>query len=514
LLLKILPLAKNILKKYIKVILVILGVLLVLVIGANYYAKLQLKKALSEVSAKNDFSYETLDVNVLLGRVSIDNVNFKSKSFELESPSIKVKGFGYWSYITSKDISVSTLQIDAPKLKVIKGAEKDTVTSTKNQSFKGDISIGNIKTSNGYLDVINEGDEKNISIKLSNINLKSFKTSQEILKNGLPFNYESLSGSLDSVYVKMNFYQDLKVQSIKIEDDDFNVNNLSITPKYERAEFQNVIPYEKDLITLNVPELKLNNLKIDTLNDKLSLKTPSIVVVNADCNIYRDKTHTNDIRIKPMYSEMLRNLNFGLDISALQIQSSKLVYEERAEGTKKIGKVLLENLNAKIEDINNTSKNDGGKLTTANISTNFMGTSQLNVNWQFDINNLNDTFNIKGEAKQVSADAMNMFFVPAVNVKAIGTLNELYFNYSGDKNDALGDMRIDYSTFKVEVLRKDGSSKNRLLSGIVNLFLDNNEKDGRVTKQNVSVTRDKTKSFWNYFWLCIRNGALQSLTKS
>lgn len=215
-----------------------------------------------------------------------------------------------------------------------------------------------------------------------------------------------------------------------------------------------------------------------------------------------------------MYSEMLRNLNFGLDISALQIQSSKLVYEERAEGTKKIGKVLLGNLNATIKDINNTSKNDGGKLTTANISTNFMGTSQLNVNWQFDINNLNDTFNIKGEAKQVSADAMNMFFVPAVNVKAIGTLNELYFNYSGDKNDALGDMRIDYSTFKVEVLRKDGSSKNRLLSGIVNLFLDNNEKDGRVTKQDVSVTRDKTKSFWNYFWLCIRNGALQSLTKS
>lgn len=501
-------------KKYIKAILVILGVLLVLVIGANYYAKLQLKKALSEVSAKNDFSYETLDVNVLLGKVSIDNVNFKSKSFELESPSIKVKGFGYWSYITSKDISVSTLQIDAPKLKVIKGAEKDTVTSTKNQSFKGDISIGNIKTSNGYLDVINEGDEKNISIKLSNINLKSFKTSQEILKNGLPFNYESLSGSLDSVYVKMNFYQDLKVQSIKIEDNNFNVNNLSITPKYERAEFQNVIPYEKDLITLNVPELKLNNLKIDTLNDELSLKTPSIVVVNADCNIYRDKTHTDDVRIKPMYSEMLRNLNFGLDINALQIQSSKLVYEERAEGTKKIGKVLLENLNATIKDINNTSKNDGGKLTTANISTNFMGTSQLNVNWQFDINNLNDTFNIKGEAKQVSADAMNMFFVPAVNVKAIGTLNELYFNYSGDKNDALGDMRIDYSTFKVEVLRKDGSSKNRLLSGIVNLFLDNNEKDGRVTKQDVSVTRDKTKSFWNYFWLCIRNGALQSLTKS
>ena len=211
---------------------------------------------------------------------------------------------------------------------------------------------------------------------------------------------------------------------------------------------------------------------------------------------------------------MLRNLNFGLDINTLQIQSSKLVYEERAEGTKKIGKVLLGNLNATIKDINNTSKNDGGKLTTANISTNFMGTSQLNVNWQFDINNLNDTFNIKGEAKQVSADAMNMFFVPAVNVKAIGTLNELYFNYSGDKNDALGDMRIDYSTFKVEVLRKDGSSKNRLLSGIVNLFLDNNEKDGRVTKQDVSVTRDKTKSFWNYFWLCIRNGALQSLTKS
>jgi hypothetical protein len=237
-------------------------------------------------------------------------------------------------------------------------------------------------------------------------------------------------------------------------------------------------------------------------------------MTNADCNIYRDKTHTDDVRMKPMYSEMLRNLNFGLAVEALKIESSKLVYEERAAGTKKIGKVLLEDLNATVKNIDNTLEDDTSKLTKASISTNFMGTSPLSVDWQFDINNLNDAFNIKGEASRVSAEAMNMFFVPAVNVRAVGTLKELYFNYSGNKNNATGDMRIDYSTFKVEVLKKDGSSKNRFLSGVVNLFLDNDEKNGKVTQQGVEVTRDKTKSFWNYFWLCIRNGALQSLTKS
>ena len=99
---------------------------------------------------------------------------------------------------------------------------------------------------------------------------------------------------------------------------------------------------------------------------------------------------------------------------------------------------------------------------------------------------------------------------PALNVKAKGGIEDMRFNFYGDKESATGDMKLVYKNFKVEVLKEDGEEKNKLLSALANLIVNNKATSTEKEQKNIKTTRDATKSFWNYLWKNIRNGALKS----
>jgi len=105
---------------------------------------------------------------------------------------------------------------------------------------------------------------------------------------------------------------------------------------------------------------------------------------------------------------------------------------------------------------------------------------------------------------------MNSFLRPTLNIVVEGEIESLFFNFQGNKYKASGDMRLKYNNFKVEVLKKDGTGKNKLLSSLANLFVKKEANSKKLEKKGVEAVRDRTKSFWNYLWLFIRNGTLKS----
>ncbi|MGM1057622.1 MAG: hypothetical protein ACQEWG_17220, partial [Bacteroidota bacterium] len=57
---------------------------------------------------------------------------------------------------------------------------------------------------------------------------------------------------------------------------------------------------------------------------------------------------------------------------------------------------------------------------------------------------------------------------------------------------------------------KDGSKSNSFLSDLANIIIRNNDNSNKLERKDIQAERDKTKSFWNYLWLFIRNGSLKS----
>ena len=97
-----------------------------------------------------------------------------------------------------------------------------------------------------------------------------------------------------------------------------------------------------------------------------------------------------------------------------------------------------------------------------------------------------------------------------MNVEAKGEILEMYFNFYGNGTKAAGDMRLAYKNFKVEVLRKDGERKNKFVSALANLIVKKKALNEEANYKDISYTRDKTKSFWNYVWNLVKNGALKA----
>jgi hypothetical protein len=143
-----------------------------------------------------------------------------------------------------------------------------------------------------------------------------------------------------------------------------------------------------------------------------------------------------------------------------------------------------------------------------------MENTPIVIDWSFDVNDPTDRFLLKTNVGRLAANDLNDFTQPVMHVKLTGELNKVFMTMDGDRNSSQSDMKINYEDFKVVILDKNGREKNKLLSAVANIFIAKNSqnKNDSFREASVTVTPDKTKSFFNYIWLNVKQGLIESLT--
>ena len=209
---------------------------------------------------------------------------------------------------------------------------------------------------------------------------------------------------------------------------------------------------------------------------------------------------------------MLRETSIDLTIDKIALNDGSLIYTERVKQDNTGGTIDFKNLSATILNASNTYTSN--KKTFIDIEAIFMKNTPLKANWEFDTTNKNDQFIFKAEIGSLKASDLNTFMKPNLKVQLEGITNKTYFTISGTNNTSKIDMRMSYDNFKVNILNKNGNKKNKFLSAIANIFIKENSKNNNQEFRDGSgvASRDKTKSFFNYLWLNIRSGLLNTLT--
>ncbi|MNE75808.1 hypothetical protein D3C80_1720000 [compost metagenome] len=140
-----------------------------------------------------------------------------------------------------------------------------------------------------------------------------------------------------------------------------------------------------------------------------------------------------------------------------------------------------------------------------------MNVSPMKVNWSFNVLDKSDGFNIKGSILKFPAKQLKPFTKPYMNVDVEGTLNEVYFNFTGNDVRSKGDFAIKYDDIKVTIYQKNNrKKKNKFLSAVGNLFVKN-DSDEKIKEAEVEVERIPEKSFYNFFWRNIGEGLKKTL---
>ena len=492
----------------------------------QWWARKELANTLDNKMPPNvHLQYKDLDLGIFSGKLKIKNVALKIQNKDTASIRAKInvgaialEGVSYWQFLMNNRIALGSARVTDPKIFYYppnrfpgRHNKRDSIVPKGISSF----SLDHFEVKDGQFTLMQKGKD---SIRLSaigiDLSMDNIKTDKDIIKDKIPIKYGSYSVSAQNIFVDVGPLLGLNVARFVINDQNLLIRNLRLKTKYTREELSKVIKTERDHLDLTVPEVKFNGIDFGFHGERFFTTVSEISISGADLSIFRDKQVPDDMRYKPLYSKMLRDLPIDLNIQKTNIAESRISLEHLIENGAEHGKIFFADINASIEKLANTYP--PGEKTEINAKSQFMGNVPVQLKWTFDTNSKSDVFLIAGSVQNFDPSTIDSFLRSGLKVEAEGHIDQIYFTATGNNGTATGDMVMKYRDFKFTVLQKDREETNKFLTAIGNLFVNNGSKtdDEGFRHGRIEVERNTNKSFFNYLWISVRSGIVSTLTGS
>jgi hypothetical protein len=469
---------------------------LLLLFLLNLFVKHKIESRLQELDP--EISYEELGVNIYLNRYHLEDLQTRQPQFSLSARKLNVKGISYTKLISDGSLEIDEIEVLEPEIVQFKKE-----TGREKQDRDMDVKIGHILLSNGNFSS-KESDTSEATIFLSFPELR-LKPGAGGIKNFQP---ESYWVELDSAYVKMNEEHYINVGGVEGENGKIELNDFRISPKYPRADFDRRIPYEKDHINLKIPRISFENFSFQRLQDTLHLTESKMLISEAFLEIYRNKLLPDDTRPKPLYNELLRNAPVKLNFEQVLVENSEIIYEEQVQEDRQAGIIRFTNVEGEINHLNNLR--DSLPETQVSAQASFMRGTFVSLKLEIPVFDDFNSFRASGGLGEIEGEALDPFIIPAMDVQLRGKINDISFNFFGNDDVMEGDFVMEYESLEVELLKDEGTEKKGFLSFLANLLVKNEAEAGRQ-ENRIEVERDKQRSFWNFLWLGLRKGFIETV---
>ena len=503
----------------------ILGVAAILL---NTYLKNQLQEIIkNDLPASIIIEYEDIDIDSWGGNASMTNATVRIKAndsmprSEVSNASVSLRGLDHWDYFKNKNIHFKKITIHADSLSHYQQAKKKNKTKQdssvtnpiKSENLNSTFQIDEFELVTNYIQIFKPKTEE-LLLKTAHFNLKLEHISPTITETiTRPFNYKQIDISYESLFYQMNEFDNLTVDHVHWDGSSLQLTNTQLKTSISRKQLSNRIDKERDHVDLKIKEIIIDSLKYGDRSGRFYMNAPSMILVEPALDIYRDKLLPDDLTTKPLYSQMLRELNFDLMIDSLKIKNGSIIYTEKVNTQSKPGSINFKNLNVNLTNIGNTYSQQE-KKTKIDIKAIFMKQSPMSLEWEFDVQNPQDKFYLVGSVSKLPVTNLDTFTSPNLGVELQGNLEHTYFTIYGDNYNSHIDMQMTYDDFKVSILNKEKQKKKWFASTVANIFIAKTSKneDSGFKEGSGEVTRNQTKSFFNYLWINLKEGMLKTVT--
>ncbi|KAA2219835.1 DUF748 domain-containing protein [Maribacter flavus] len=502
---------------------------LILSIGLYFFAEWQMKKAIAEflerkVPSHVQYSYDQLDISLIKGNLDfenpvVNNLGRQTSSCEISAnmEKIAIKGFSYWRLFLKGEIHATEILLSKPNL-TFKTCPADTTTASKGNTpihLLKPISVNTITLKDGHMEIWDSNGEKQLlNVGTLDFVIKEVATDTEKIKDYIPMEFGEYQFSFNQISGPSGEYEEFEVGSYQMDNESIEIMELEFKTKYTRRELSEKISYERDHVSLKVPEIRIEKHDLTVIDEVLELQMDTVVAYEPFLNVYRDKSLMENPKIRPLYSQLIRQLPIKLQIKGIELANGFLSYEEDAPNNVRPGVLTFENLGAHISNFSNTENE--GETVDIRINANFMGNGELDLDWKFDVFDPKETFIISGGLSNMETSTLNDFLVPNARLRAQGTIDQMFFTLSGGDFMAQGDIKMNYEDFKLELLNKERSHVKKIMSFIGNLFINDGSKvdDDGYRHGTMEVERNRNKSFFNYLWVGLEDGLIDVVTGS
>ncbi|KQS92407.1 hypothetical protein [Chryseobacterium sp. Leaf394] len=464
----------------------------------NIYFKTDPLQAIkvSKITSKNsDIILDQFEM-IALGRSAVKDVfSVSTKQLRILKNTSRFKG-------QKLNLNFAGIEIDQPEIQIV-SASKKTQSKTKKGATPDFLAqIGYISITDGKIRQTANSKEK-LSVGRFNIKLNSVKADPSTLTGSLPFTSSTHYVKAEKINLDAGKYYSLKVAEIINSGKKTDVTDIQYLPKYSRQAFSKVIAKETDLYTLKAKKISVHD-RNTSFGKSGIIDIDKVFIDGLNCNIYHDLAPPDDIAVRYLFSKKLRDMKMPLFVKNVVLKNSELVYEEDADNSNIPGKIIFSNFNANIANVNNGKVRGRPTVISTDAEFDFYDNAHTDVNWKFDVLDKADKFTIKGNIQRLSAENVNLFVRPYLNVTLDGQIDYLKFDYYGDSNGIAGRFYFKYNDMYVNLLNKKGKER-KLLTTVANWFVKN-ESTGEPDHVVIDKKREPERSFFSMLWQGIMEG--------
>jgi len=317
-------------KKWVKKLLIGLGVLLVIILLANFGLNIWLKTRLPDYIKNNtDYkvSYKSLEVDLLSGnilatKISVNNKNPQNNNvigLQGTIDTLNISRFGIYDAVFNKQISSSDLLLSKPNLNVILAKPIDDKTGKKRNPVK----FENIRINDGNISVFRHTKQKFLSVQKLDLYVENLQLTEESVEDKLPVVFDAYDIKGKNFFIRPDDVYALKIDAIRTSDGQMTVDNFQLVPVLNFEQFKKYYPKKNKLFQFAIKKMEFKDLVLK--KNKLSLSNASFY----EPNILMYTTDVVPVRVKkPSDFEMdLENIKMSnATLQVMKPDGNKLLY--------------------------------------------------------------------------------------------------------------------------------------------------------------------------------------------
>ncbi|MDQ0066927.1 hypothetical protein [Chryseobacterium lathyri] len=302
-------------KKWVKKLLISLGILLLILLAANFGLNIWLKTQLPEYIKNNtDYkvSYKKLDVDLGSGNIFAAGITVNSKDPQNTNviglqgtiDTIKISRFGIYDAVFNKRISSSDLLLAKPNLNISLARPVDRKTGKK----QNPVLFENIRINKGTINIFKHTKQKFLSVQQLDLFVENLQMTEESVEDKLPVVFDRYDIKGKSFFFRPDNVYAITISNIATSNGQMSVGNFRLIPLLSFEQFKRFYPKKPKLFEFSIPKMDFKDVV---------LKKNKISLANADFQNPVLTVHNTGVKLQ----KAEKKLNFEVNLEDVQLNN-------------------------------------------------------------------------------------------------------------------------------------------------------------------------------------------------
>ncbi|MBB6371176.1 hypothetical protein [Chryseobacterium shigense] len=306
-------------KGWVKKLLISIGILLFILLVANFGLNIWLKTQLPEYIKKNtDYkvSYKTLDVDLGSGNIFAEGITVNSKNpqntdvigLQGTIDTLKISRFGIYDAIFNKRISSSDLLLAKPNLNISLAKPVDHKTGKK----RNPVSFENIRINKGTINIFKHTKQKFLSVRELDLFVENLQMTEESVEDKLPVVFDKYDIKGKNFFFRPDNVYAVTISNISTTDGQMSVGNFRLVPLLSFSQFKRYYPKKDKLFEFFIPKMDFKDIVLE--KNKISL---------ANADFQNPVLTVHNTGVKPVKTQ--KKLNFEVNLEDIRLNNAAVI---------------------------------------------------------------------------------------------------------------------------------------------------------------------------------------------